>query len=318
MKNKFKIGILATALVTSSLVGLPSMAQDLEVVDNIGDKQLIHFKEGETIQDKDSIGLSVKLSKSTFSKSEAVIIAEENSTVDILASAPLSGSMKAPLLLTKQGGLDKRVLEEMGRLGVKKVFFTSGDNMIDEKVKNELELKGYEVVDFSAKDRYETANNIARYLIKNDSDVEKFILVNGENFADAAAISTFAYQKRVPILLTNNKIINSNTLKIVDSNRLLLIIGGENSVSKKHVDKLNDMYIKTGRIAGKDRYETSREVVRSFFINTKKLMVVNGKNIKGGILTAAYTGENNRPLLLVRDNPNNVDYLKDKNIIYLK
>ncbi|MBX4341439.1 cell wall-binding repeat-containing protein, partial [Mycobacterium tuberculosis] len=77
-------------------------------------------------------------------------------------------------------------------------------------------------------------------------------VVNGRNFPDALAVSSYAAKMKYPILLTdaeNLPAASTKALKEIDS---VIVAGGENAVSENVFKKLKN----AERVAGKDRYAT--------------------------------------------------------------
>lgn len=83
-------------------------------------------------------------------------------------------------------------------------------------------------------------------------------------------------------------------------------------------EKLNNNYIKIGRLKGKDRYETSQQIVSGLFSDNSKLLVSVGKEDLGsGIVATGYCFENNRPLLMIKKGNKINDKLRKRDLLYL-
>lgn len=292
----------------------------LEIVKNTR-KYLDTYKTGDIIREGDYAVSSVKLSEATYPSAENVIITGPKGTPDTLSSAPLSGFLQAPILITDNNRLRREVKAEIERLGAKNIYITSGIDVVNRSVRDELISEGYKIIDLSSGDRYQTAERVAKYILDNSNsgnNIDKTILINGKNYADAPSISAFAYRETSPILLTNGKILRKETFEIIKNKENLLIVGGENSVPKAMAEKLNNNYIKIARLKGKDRYETSQQIVNTLFINNNKLILSDGKeDLVAGIISAGYCYENNRPLLMVRKGNKINESLKKRDLLYL-
>lgn len=280
------------------------------------------YKTGEIIREGDYAVTSVELSKATYPKAENVIITGPKGTPDTLSSAPLSGFLQAPILVTDSNKLRDEVKAEIKRLGARNIYITSGLDVVNQSVRDDLVAEGYKIVDLSSNDRYQTSEKVARFIIEknrsNGDDIDKTILINGQNYADAPSISTFAYREKSPILLTDGKILRKETFEIIKNKENLLIVGGNKSVPKAMEDKLNNNYIKIGRLEGKDRYETSQKIVSSLFVDNNKLLISDGKDDLGaGIMAAGYCFENDRPLLMVKKGNKINENFKKKDLLYL-
>ena len=278
------------------------------------------YNTGDIVREGDYAVTSVEISKATYSNAESAIITGPGGTPDTLSSAPLSGFLKAPILVTDKNKLRGEVKDEIQRLGVKNIYITSGTNIVGQPVREELKSLGYSITDLSSRDRYHTAENVAEFILKNsnEGDVDKTILINGKNYADAPSISAFAYREKAPILLTNGNILRKETLDIIKNKENLLIVGGDNSVPKCMEDRLNDYYIKVGRLHGDNRYETSQQIVSGLFFDNRKLLVTGGKDdMAAGIIAAGYCSENRRPLLMIKKGDEFNKNLKNRDLLYL-
>ena len=278
------------------------------------------YNTGDIVREGDYAVTSVEISKATYPKAESAIITGPGGTPDTLSSAPLSGFLKAPILVTDKDKLREEVKNEIQRLGVKNIYITSGANIVGPSVREELKSLGYRITDLSSKDRYHTAENVAKFILKNSegTDVDKTILINGQNYADAPSISAFAYREKAPILLTNGNILRKETLDIIKNKENLLIVGGKSSVPQSMEDRMNDEYIKVGRLHGKDRYQTSQQIVSGLFFDNRKLLVSGGKeDMAAGIIAAGYCSENSRPLLMIKKGDQFNKNLKNRDLLYL-
>lgn len=288
-----------------------------EIVKNTN-KYIEHYEDGQSIRDGDSVIKSIAISRATYSSADNVIITGKDGIADSLSSAPLASFLKAPVLVTEKDNLRGELETEIRRLGTKNIYFTSGNNVISSSVKEKLRKNGYNTVDLSSINRYETSEKIAQYLQTNNGSGEKTVLINGKNYADAPSISAFAYEHKAPILLTNGKILRKETFDIIKKNQNLLIVGGFDSIPEAMQSKLSDNYIKNARLDGKDRYETSRNIVSGLFTEDDRLLIADGnKDLASGILSAGYCVENNRPLLLIKKGDKNNNSLNNKNLMYL-
>ena len=65
-------------------------------------------------------------SQKGWKKSDTVVIVNENATSDISAAKPFAKAENAPILLTQKDKLDEKIIKELKRLGVKKVYLIGG------------------------------------------------------------------------------------------------------------------------------------------------------------------------------------------------
>ena len=111
------------------------------------------------------------------------------------------------------------------------------------------------------------------------------------------AISPYAANNKTPILLVQkNNIPQSikDTLKELGTESVY-IVGGEASISsklEKHLPKV------TKRIAGKNRYETSVEIAKFAFGESKAAFVTTGMDFADALSAGPVAGMKNSPIIL--------------------
>lgn len=94
-------------------------------------------------------------------------------------------------------------------------------------------------------DRYKTAIEIAKaYKSILNKDIDTIVLTSGEDFPDALCAGPLASKKDAAILLTSSSKLNKDTKEYIESNKSIkkvIIVGGENSVSKNIENELKEM-----------------------------------------------------------------------------
>lgn len=111
-------------------------------------------------------------------------------------------------------------------------------------------------------DRYETAVELSKSAFGTSRNV---VLASGETFPDALAAAPLAGVLNAPILLTRRATIPAGVVR--EMRRLqvksVFIVGGPPAVSSDVESRLSrDGFVVAERLAGRDRYETMREIVR--------------------------------------------------------
>lgn len=146
--------------------------------------------------------------------------------------------------------------------------------------------------------RYETSKAISSQF--NQADTA--ILVTGENYPDALSATPLAAKYKAPILLTNNKTLNSNAeselkrLKV----KKVFIIGGHAVVSNEIENKLLSIGINVERISGSNRYETSFEVAER--IGTSNgVFLTTGLSYADALSIGPIAAKLQMPIILVND-----------------
>ena len=127
--------------------------------------------------------------------------------------------------------------------------------------------KPYTMNALTGANRYETAAKLAKNRNKNT-----VILVNADkSLADGLSASGLAGAVNAPILLVKNNKIPNETKEAIRNTKNAYIIGGTNAISNSVEKEINSLGIKTERIQGEDRIETSIEV-------SDKIAEITGKD----------------------------------------
>lgn len=234
-----------------------------------------------------------------------VILASGYKYTDVLTATVLGNEKKCPILLTSLDEVSDNTMKEIKRLGVDEVIISGGPASVSERVVSQLKKAGYNVRRIAGKDRYETAEKIGDEVRLTSNNKNEVILVDGTNFPDVITLSTLANQKRVPILLTQPKALNSVTNRLLGAWRIdKVTIGGEKtSVSKNVEDTVKTKTKAVDRIGGATRYETAYKVVdqvRRLTNNEKDLILVDGTKFPDGITISSLAAKFKAPILLTK------------------
>ena len=197
---------------------------------------------------------------------EAIIVTGQKFP-DALSAAPYAGAKNIPLLITSLRELKKPVkdllIDTWGKR-VKKVIFIGGgfDPAVISALKNEC---GVEVIDnttFAGLDRYDTAERVCRSgILEGLFTVDACAVTTGQKPADALAMSPWAYQYRIPVILTKNGDLAPAAKALVREFGTIYALGGEPVVKDANFSGLPGTVI---RLAGSDRYKTAVEIARHF------------------------------------------------------
>ncbi|WP_431602444.1 cell wall-binding repeat-containing protein [Clostridium ljungdahlii] len=108
---------------------------------------------------------------------------------------------------------------------------------------------------------------------------EYAVLANGQNFPDALSAAPLAKKYNAPILLNPDSDLDSrveNELQRLGVKQIF-IIGGPSVISDTIKNKLEELNIKTTRLWGQNRYETSIKIAEQLDFNGQ-VVVVSGEN----------------------------------------
>lgn len=204
------------------------------------------------------IDTAIEVSKTGWQQANTVLLANCDHFPDALVAAPLSHKLDAPILLTPAGGVDAKVMEEIKRLGAQHVILLGGRVALSPQVESDIEKAGLNNPErIAGYDQYETAQKVAERV----GSKRQVILVSGEQFPDALAISAYAGVTETPILLTEAKKMPAVTQQELNNLQQqgdlnIIVVGGEAVVSDATLSSLKNVQ----RISGNDRYDTAADV----------------------------------------------------------
>ncbi|WP_018307030.1 cell wall-binding repeat-containing protein [Desulfitobacterium hafniense] len=154
-------------------------------------------------------------------------------------------------------------------------------------------------------DRYETSAQIAL----NGWNRSMFaILVPGDNFPDAISAAPLAKYYSAPILLTKKDYIPTDILNAIKQLEItdMIIVGGTGVITTSVESELISLGIRTSRIDGRDRYETSVNIAKHFKISNKndisEIAIVTGEDFADALSIAPIAANKHMPILLVQHN----------------
>ncbi|EPY2309550.1 cell wall-binding repeat-containing protein [Clostridium sporogenes] len=238
------------------------------------------------------VDTAVKIAEKSFNEAwkgqgNAILSAAADANlVDSLAVAPLSYQLKAPILLNDaKDSINADTLKALKANNVKTVYIATGEGVISNKAKAQLEKEGFKVERLGGKNRYETAKNILDTFKKNGGDTKNVALVSGSGLADALSVAPEAARKGMPILLTDGKdAVAANLAEVAKAADKVYAIGGNGIISDALVQQL-----KADRVSGHSRYETNAAVIKKFAGDKEfsKIYLGNGQD---GHLVDSLTG----------------------------
>ncbi len=276
----------------------------------------------ERIHGQDRYETAVKVSAHAYEKANYAILASGTSFPDALSAAPLSQGLKAPMLLSPSDALPKVVKEELTRLGTKTVYLIGGQEVMPNKLIQELAEMKITTIRVSGRDRYNTSEQIAR-LVRSQTPVNQGFLTSGTTFPDALSISSYAAWQGIPVLLTDGQSLTETIVDSLKGMSKVTIVGGEAIISNRLETALEVLGKDSVRVAGAYRYITSAAIAETYFKSPKTVYIVNGTNFPDALGAAPAAGKANAPVLLTNGialDKSISDYLtkaKPKNIVLI-
>lgn len=202
--------------------------------------------------------------RSTAVEATTAILASGMGYADALSAAGVAGAYNAPLLLTAPTSLSSVVAVQLVEMGVERVIIVGGTAAMSSSVSTALTNGGFIVERISGSDRYATSAACADRVQSIVGPTDAFV-VRGDGFADALAVSPFAYTQKMPVLLTRPTALPSGIQAFLENNDVanVYIAGSTAAVSggvATAIDVLNGGTTTVTRLAGADRYKTARAV----------------------------------------------------------
>ncbi|MGD6802104.1 cell wall-binding repeat-containing protein [Rossellomorea aquimaris] len=224
---------------------------------------------------------------------DIVVLARGDSYPDALSGVPLAKDQDAPLLLTSPDELHYFAKKEIKRLNPSMVILLGGEQAIGTSIKKEIEKMGISTKRISGSDRYSTSVKIAEFL---GSSKEKAVIVTGRDFPDALSAAPFAAEKGYPILLTDPKALPAEVEEHVAEYKSTLLVGGTDAISKEVEDTLPN----PERISGKDRYQTSANIIKNKYEENSHLYISTGEDFADALTGSVLAAKNKTAVMLVK------------------
>ena len=279
MKNKKILGLMLAGMMLANVVPQVSLASNDYNVKRIDGVNRYHT--------------AMNIAESAFTKCDRAVLVSGNNFADALSAGNLADH--APIFLAEKDAISQGTVNTMYALGVKEVVIIGGEKSVPKSVEERLKKENFKVIRIAGRNRYETSTKLAKQLKAKNKD--NVVLANGEKFADALSAAPYAVQKKQTLVLTDGKTLP----KDVKAQDVKTIIGGEKSVNIKGLNKAQ-------RISGKDRYETSLEVLKHMN-KTQNAVIADGRDYPDALATAPYAVKKNTGILLSDDTA--IDKIKE-------
>lgn len=266
------------------------LAEEVERLKNENEKGLeriagaTRFETSMAIADK----LKEKLGVEKF---DNIVITNGEGFADALSATYLAKVKNAPILIVNESTADE-ISEYVKKNAAENanIYIIGGEGAVSKKIANKMPGKK---IRLHGESRFETNLEVLKAAGVEDQDIA---FCNAYNFADALSVSAAGK----PVMLVDNSLDSAQIayLKTLKSKKFYLI-GGQNVVSKAVENEASKLG-KIERIAGSDRFATSRAVAEKFFTGEhKKAYLTYGFNFPDGLCAGVLCAVDNSPLLLV-------------------
>ena len=254
-------------------------------------------KNATRVSGNDRYETSMKISRKAFKKADKVVLVSGENFADALTAAALTKGAEGPVLLVNDKNIDA-VSKEIIRLGAKDVVAVGGQALSDSGLAKINKNAKVSIDSILGKDRYETSVKTAEKVINKFGNKGKVILVDGRNYPDAVSVAPYAAREGIPVILVNGGKLTDSAKEFLKKYNIneAVIIGGEKSVSKS----VEGLFTKSTRVAGENRYETSKKIAETYFPKAKKAFIATGENYADALSSGYYAAMNNAPVILTK------------------
>lgn len=147
--------------------------------------------------------------------------------------------------------------------------------------------------------RYHTAIAVSQHA--HPAGARTVFIADGRGFADALSAGPAAAQNDAPLLLVPGAWLPtyvSDELRRLSPTRIV-VLGGAPSVSDGVLQALRSFAPTVERVAGADRFETSRAIARRFFPSSTSVLITTGMNFPDALAAGGAAASVNAPIVLV-------------------
>lgn len=271
-----------------------------------------------------NVQAAIAWSRFTFTNGTAptALLARDDSFADALTSGSVQGALNAPLLLTNRSKLSPETATELKRLGAKRVIIIGGAQSVSPGVEGEAKALNLTTERVGGATPAETAVAVAAKFFPNASTAV-VAPVAPQVSADLLAASTFAAQKKTPILLTETAKLSAATEQYLQGTspqgsklQSFVIAGGDSVVSPAVADALAGFKPAGGtgfekaevvRVSGPNRFATAVAFAKQLGYADAKaaprviLLQGQGTTWANGLASAAQAGKGAATVLINGD-----------------
>ena len=234
---------------------------------------------------------NIEIIKQGWQKSDYAVIVSGENFPDALSAAPLAKKYNAPIFL--EFAVDTNKLAE---LGVKKVFIVGGPGVVSTLTEDDLKNAGIEYERIYGANRYQTSIAIANKIGTQNG----VVVTTGENFPDALSIAPIAGKLQMPIILSQQGVLDSIQKKFISDNTIpkTYVLGSTDIIS----DNVASKFPNVQRIATEsDRFSRNLDIVATFGndVDMSTVILASGADFPDALSGSAFAALNGNPIILV-------------------
>lgn len=153
----------------------------------------------------------------------------------------------------------------------------------------------------SGADRFDTSVQVSQKAYAAAGSAKVVIVANGTSFPDALSAGPAAVRLGGPLLLTGTTELPASVVSEIKrlAPPTILVTGGPAAVSADVFAQLQGLAPTVKRIAGADRFETSRAIASYAFGTAGKVYFASGANFPDALSSGAAAGSGSAPVILV-------------------
>jgi putative cell wall-binding protein len=218
---------------------------------------------------------------------------------DALSAAPAATIAGAPVLLTLGDRIPAPVLAELKRLDPSKIVIVGGTNAVGASVGKELAGLA-DVTRIGGADRFAVSRSIAETAFPDGTD--RVVLATGRTFPDALSAGA-AVNGKAPVILIDGAATSLDSATKALLAKLgakdVVIVGGTDAVTAALGDDVAKIATVT-RLAGEDRYASSRAINEFFVEKADRVVLATGANFPDALSGSAFAPAVDAPLFTVQ------------------
>lgn len=254
----------------------------------------------EEIEGEDRYETSAAIAEFGWSSANTVFIGRGDNPVDALTGSVLAKKYNAPLLLSNPNQLSESVKKTLANLNPASIYILGGKSAISDAVEAELKAIAANVHRISGSTRYDTAAAVAKQAGHSGSI---FITSDSSDSPDALSIASYAAAEQMPILYTKTSAVPKAVTDFIRGSgvRKVTIVGGETAVSASVQTQLEALVGpgNVDRVYGKNRYETSVNIVKKYNLDNRKVFFARGTEFIDALPGSVLAANNRAPIILV-------------------
>lgn len=279
---------------------------------------VINVSSSERIFGDNRYKTAVETSRRGWAQADNVILVSGENHTDALVSSSFAYLKNAPILITPSKKLDKSVANELNRLQTKTIYIIGNTSGVSKEIEESLKMK-YTVVRIGGITPQDTALKVAEE-VRKIKPFSEIAIVNSADFPDSLAMAPFSATNTIPILFHDAPTISDIMIQTLEKWNIYsaYILGGTSVVSEKVENDLRH-YMPVTRLSGKDRYDTSLEIIKNLepMGGYRNISIVSGENYPDALTAAMLSAKLNTPMVIVSANgfkDNVLQYLNAKRI----